>query len=168
MSRFPSDDPIQQIVRQILAQFKGEYEHAIDGKGRVSFPARLRKYVNPQTQGRFTIVQGLGSERCLLLYPEDKWKEVEQKLSAINVFDRKGRKVLRNFLRSAEDITLDGHHRLALPPKLKSWANIDSRVIFIGTGEQIELWAPDELAAEDESLEDEDYNELFEQVLGNE
>ena len=149
-----------------MAHFKGEYEHAIDGKGRVSFPAKLRKYVNPQSQDRFTILRGL--ERCLLLYPEDQWKEVEQSLSEINFFQKKGRKVLRNFLRSAEDITLDGHHRLALPPKLKSWAGIENRVVFIGMGERIELWSPDVLAEEDEALEEEDYNELFEQVLGDE
>ncbi len=149
-----------------MAHFKGEYEHAIDGKGRVSFPAKLRKYVNPQSQDRFTILRGL--ERCLLLYPEDQWKQVEQSLSEINFFQKKGRKVLRNFLRSAEDVTLDGHHRLALPPKLKSWAGIDNRVVFIGMGERIELWSPEVLAEEDEALEDEDYNELFEQVLGDE
>lgn len=149
-----------------MAHFKGEYEHAVDGKGRVSFPARLRKYVNPQTQDRFTIVKGL--ERCLLLFPEDQWKQVEERLSGINFFQKKGRKVLRNFLRSAEDITLDGHHRLALPPTLKTWAGIDNKVVFIGMGERIELWAPDVLAEEDEALEEEDYNELFEQVLGDE
>lgn len=149
-----------------MAHFKGEYEHAIDGKGRVSFPARLRKYVNPESQNRFTIAKG--TERCLLLYPEDKWSEVEQKLSEASPYTQKGRKVRRHFLRSAEDITVDGHHRLALPPKLKSWANINDRVIFLGVGEHIELWAPEELEAEDEAIREEDFNELFEQVLGNE
>jgi MraZ protein len=147
-----------------VARFKGEYEHSVDNKGRVSFPARLRKYLNPAVQDRFTILKGI--ENCLYLYPEDEWSLVEEQLAKINSFSREGRTVTRNFLRSADDITLDNQFRLALPPTLAEWAGITTKAIFIGSGERIEIWSPESLAQEDSSLDTESYQALFEKVLG--
>lgn len=149
-----------------MASFKGEYEHTVDAKGRVSFPAKLRKNVHPLAQDRFTIVKGL--ERCLYLYPQDRWEEVEQRLAKINPFQKKGRTVIRNFLRSADDLSLDNQNRISLPQSLSAWAGIDGRVVFIGSGERIEIWSPDELTKLDEEMDFDTYQQLFEQVMGNE
>ena len=147
-----------------MARFKGEYEHAVDNKGRVSFPARLRKYLNPVVQDRFTILKGL--ENCLYLYPEDQWEHVEERIDKINSFSREGRTVIRNFLRSADDINLDNQNRLALPPSLAEWAGISTKAIFIGSGERIEIWSPEALAKEDAAMDFGSYQALFEKVLG--
>jgi MraZ protein len=147
-----------------VARFKGEYEHAVDNKGRVSFPARLRKYLNPAVQDRFTILKGL--ENCLYLYPEDQWEHVEERIDKINSFSREGRTVIRNFLRSADDINLDNQNRLALPPSLAEWAGISTKAIFIGSGERIEIWSPEALAKEDAAMDFGSYQALFEKVLG--
>lgn len=148
-----------------MPSFKGEYEHSVDNKGRVSFPAKLRKAVNPAAQDRFTILKGL--EHCLYLYPEDRWNAVEDQLSSINQFTKKGRTVVRNFLRSAEDLSLDKQNRLGLPSSLMEWAGIDEKAVFIGSGDRVEIWSPEKLAEEDENLSMEDYQELFESVMGN-
>ncbi len=148
-----------------MASFKGEYDHSIDSKGRVSFPARLRKYLPPQNQDNFTILKGL--DHCLLLYPAEYWLGVEDRLSRINEFKQQGRTVLRNFLRSADDLALDKHNRLAIPPKLMEWANITNRVIFIGMGDSIELWSPDMLEKADQDLDAGTYREMFENVMGD-
>ncbi len=148
-----------------LASFKGEYDHSIDSKGRVSFPARLRKYLPPQSQDSFTILKGL--DRCLLLYPAEYWLGVEDRLARINEFQQRGRTVLRNFLRSADDLTLDKHNRLAIPPKLMEWANITNKVIFIGMGDSIELWSPEMLEKADQELDPDTYREMFENVMGD-
>lgn len=148
-----------------MANFKGEYQHTIDSKGRVSFPAKLRKYLSSPSQDRFTILKGL--ERCLLLYPEDEWKKVEQHLSSINTLRSEERTVLRHFLRFAEDLQLDSHNRLAIPASLARWASIDTHVTFIGMGDRVELWSPDVLAREDEQIDQKTYNEMFEKVMGD-
>ena len=148
-----------------LASFKGEYHHSVDAKGRVAFPAKLRKALNPDAGERFTLLRGL--EPCLYLYPGDEWEQVEEKLSRINSFSKKGRTVKRNFLRFAEDVTLDGQHRIPLSAQLMEYASIDSAAIFIGSGERIEIWAPDQLEKLDEDMSPESYEELFEEVLGN-
>ncbi len=154
----------QHFQKEKVASFKGEYDHSVDSKGRVSFPAKLRKYLDPSAQERFTILRGL--EKCLYLYPEDRWTEVEDKLGRINSFTKKGRTVIRNFLRSAEDVSLDSHNRIALPSKLMDWSGINDRAIFIGSGERIEIWSPDQLEAEDDQMDFESYQDLFENVMG--
>ncbi len=147
-----------------MPSFKGQYEHSVDNKGRVAFPAKLRKTVNPDAQDRFTILRGL--EPCLYLYPQDSWELVEKKLAKINNFSRNGRTVIRNFLRFAEDLVLDKQNRLSLPSHLMDFSNINTTAIFIGSGERIEIWSPDKLDEIDNELSFESYQELFEQVMG--
>ncbi|MEX2436418.1 MAG: division/cell wall cluster transcriptional repressor MraZ [Balneolaceae bacterium] len=148
-----------------MPSFKGEFEHSVDNKGRVAFPAKLRKALSPDAKDSFTILRGL--EPCLYLYPHDEWENVEQKLSQINGFNSKGRTVKRNFLRSAEDLVLDKQNRLSLPTHLMEWSGIASSAIFIGSGELIEVWAPEKLEEVDSDLSFESYQELFEQVMGD-
>ena len=148
-----------------MPSFKGQYEHSVDNKGRVSFPAKLRKALNPQAQERFTILRGL--EPCLYLYPEDEWQKVEDQLSQINSFTKEGRTVKRNFLRFAVDIDLDNQNRIPLPSQLTDWADIDGKAIFIGSGERIEIWSPEKLDEIDAGLDFESYQELFERVMGD-
>ena len=148
-----------------MPSFKGQYEHSVDKKGRVSFPAKLRKSLNPQAQENFTILRGL--EPCLYIYPQDEWQKVEDQLSQINSFTKEGRTVKRNFLRFAEDLSLDNQNRIPLPSTLTDWAGIDGKAVFIGSGERIEVWAPEQLDEVDSELSFESYQELFERVMGD-
>jgi len=148
-----------------VPSFKGEYEHSVDNKGRVAFPAKLRKALQPDAQDRFTLLRGL--EPCLYLYPDNEWELVEEKLSKINSFTREGRTVKRNFLRFAEDLSLDKQNRIPLPSHLMEYAGIDGTAIFIGSGERIEVWSPEKLEEVDSNLSFESYQDLFEQVMGD-
>lgn len=154
-----------KIPGNTVSFFKGEYEHSIDSKGRVSLPAKLRKDVNPIAEDKFTILKGL--ENCLYLYPDDKWLEVEKRLNQISSFNKKGRMVRRQFLRFAEDTSLDNQNRIALSARLKELVGITDRVTFIGNVDHIELWAPDVLDNVDSELSDDDYQETFEQIMGD-
>lgn len=149
-----------------MPSFKGQYEHSVDNKGRVAFPAKLRKLVSPSAQDQFTILRG--QEPCLYLYPQNHWEEVERKLSQVNSFTRNGRTVIRNFLRFAEDVTLDKQNRLSLPAHLMDYSGIESTAIFIGMVDRIEIWSPDQLNEFDSGLSDDYFHELFEKVMGDE
>lgn len=155
----------QQSIYPTVPSFKGEYEHSVDEKGRIAFPAKLRKCLQPEAQDRFTLLRGIDS--CIYLYPENEWEKVEQKLSSINSFTTDGRLVKRNFLRYAEDLTIDRQNRIPLPSHLMEYAGITSRAIFIGSGERIEIWSPEKLEQADGDLSFESYQELFERVMGD-
>lgn len=147
-----------------MYSFKGQYEHSIDEKGRISFPAKLRKLVNPAAQDRFVVVRGI--EGCLYLYPENEWLNVEAALSKANNFTRAGRIAKRNFLRYAEDLSLDKQNRIALPGDHCTYAGISNKAVFIGMGEYIEIWSPDKLQDADDALDADAFEEIFEQVMG--
>jgi len=149
-----------------VPSFKGQYEHSIDEKGRVAFPAKLRKILSPHAQERFTIVRGQ-TEECLYLYPENEWEIVEEKLSRINSLSKNGRLAKRYFLRFAEDVALDKQHRIAIPTDHLTYSGVDSKVVFIGMGEYIEIWSPEKLLEADENMSPEAIEDIFEQVLGN-
>ena len=46
------------------------YQHSLDAKGRVNFPAKLRENLG----NRFIITRGLDSDRCLFAYSEENWE----------------------------------------------------------------------------------------------
>mgnify|MGYP003836479577 FL=1 len=125
----------------------------------------MRKSLNPGAKDHFIVLKGL--EPCLYLYPDDRWQEVEEQLSKISSFKKKGRTVKRNFLRSAEDISLDNQNRIGLSSSLREYAGIDGKAIFIGAGDRIEIWSPEYLAEEDAKLTMEQYEEFFEEVMSN-
>lgn len=149
-----------------MPSFKGQYEHSVDNKGRVAFPAKLRKLVSPTAQDQFTILRG--QESCLYLYPQNHWEKVEEKLSQVNSFTRDGRTVIRNFLRFAEDVSLDKQNRISLPSHLMEYSGIGTTALFIGMVDRIEIWSPDKLNDFDSDLSDEYFHELFEKVMGDE
>jgi MraZ protein len=144
--------------------FKGQYEHSIDEKGRISFPAKMRKLLSPDAQDRFVVVRGL--EGCLYLYPNNEWLNVEETLSKANNFTRAGRIAKRNFLRFAEDVSLDKQNRIALPGDHTTYAHIQGKAVFIGMGQYIEIWSPEKLQEADDNLDPDVFEEIFEQVMG--
>ena len=146
-----------------MPSFKGEFEHSVDNKGRVAFPAKLRKALTPQANEQFTILRGL--EPCLYLYPGDEWEKVEEKLSEISSFNSRGRTVKRNFLRYAEDLSLDKQNRIPIPSHLKEYAGIDGTAVFIGNGDMIEVWSPEQLEEIDSNLSMDAYQDMFEEVM---
>ncbi len=147
-----------------MPTFKGEYEHSVDVKGRVAFPLKLRKALHPDAQDRLTLLRGI--DPCIYLYPENEWEVVENKLLSINSFSKQGRLVKRNFLRYAEDLTLDKQNRIPIPQHLKEYAGITTKALFIGVGEFVEIWSPEKLDELDANFTDEAREELFENVLG--
>lgn len=154
-----------------LVHLKGEYQNRMDHKARVCLPARLRAALISPDAGEqlhgFTLLKGL--DPCLYLYADDQWEMVAERLNRINSFSASGRKVLRRFLRSAEDIQLDPQHRLSVSARLREWAGLQpgGNVIFIGSGNRIEIWSPEHLAADDETLDLNTYQQLFEDLMGD-
>ena len=67
---------------------------------------------------------------------------VECKLSRINTFDPKKRALVRYFLGSATEISLDSKNRLLVPKDLKEYAGIEKEILIIKINPFIELWNP--------------------------
>jgi MraZ protein len=123
-----------------MSSFKGSYMYAVDEKGRVNLPAKLRKYVNPECSDTFVITRGF--EKCLFVYPIDEWNKLEQNLRNLSSYDPEHRSFIRALLELASESQLDGQARLSIPQELRDYASIGDQVRIIGTLDKIELWDP--------------------------
>lgn len=124
-----------------MTSFFGEYEVAIDAKGRFLVPAAFRKQLAEGDTERFFINRGF--ENCLTLYPLNIWSAIAEKINRMNDFDPKVREFKRLFLNGATPVDIDGAGRLLLPKSLQEHAGIKKDMVFFAQGNKVELWDKD-------------------------
>ena len=124
-------------------------------KGPRFLPATFRKVL--QTGGCDTLVMRKDiHEKCLVLYPENVWNErVDALRSRVNEWDDTGQMVMRQYMKEAEVVTLDGNGRFLIPKRYLQMAEIDQAVRFIGMTDTIEIWAAEK--AEQPFMTQEDF-----------
>lgn len=121
--------------------FIGNFKYSIDSKGRISIPAKMRRYVNPDANDSFIITRGM--ERCLEIHPLDLWKELyASKLKLLNSYDPVQARFLRMLLQEAAEDKFDSQNRLMIPKNLIEYAGINGEVLILGAMDKIEVWNP--------------------------
>jgi MraZ protein len=123
-----------------VSSFKGSYGYAVDSKGRINIPSRLRKYVSPEANDTFIVTRGY--ERCLFVYPLDEWNRLEQSIRQLSSTNPQHRFFMRTLLERATECQLDGQSRITIPKELLQFAGIENDVVILGVLERIELWNP--------------------------
>ena len=105
-------------------------------------------------QGRIVITADI-NERCLLVYPEDQWVEVQRKVEALSNTSRVARKYQRLILGMAASLELDANGRVLLPQTLRDYAYLEKKLMLVGQGKKLELWSDERWNAMlNEDLED--------------
>ena len=140
--------------------FIGEYECKVDAKGRMLFPASLRKQLQPSDNESFVVNKGF--EKCLMLYPKSVWEQRRKPVDALNPYVKKNRDFKRAFYNGAREVGLDGSARLLLPKTLMEFAGMKKEVVVFAHGDEIEIWDKKEYLKIDSS----DFSSLAEEVLG--
>ena len=143
--------------------FLGNYKYSIDAKGRISIPARMRKFVSSESNDTFVLTRG--SSKCINIYPMDYWKDlVASKLDKLNSFDPKDAKFMRMFLQEAAEDRFDSQSRLLVPKKLIDFAKIEKEILILGMNKYIEVWNPQLYEEYLENFED-SYEEIAKEVM---
>lgn len=144
--------------------FLGSFKYSIDSKGRVSIPAKLRKFVDPKSNDAFVMTRG--TTKCIDIYPMNFWEElVQNKLNQLNSFEPQEAMFLRMFLQQAAEDKLDSQARLLIPKNLIEYAEINKEVLILGAIKKIEIWNPQNY---EEYLKSSElsYEEIAKQVMG--
>ena len=115
--------------------FRGQFEHAIDEKGRLSIPAKFREALRKEKTLVLT-----SSDSYLTAYPLKEWRAIEDRLRANPKFKREQRDFLRFVYSSAEDVAMDSQGRILVPQGLRQRAGITREVVLIGMLDTIEIW----------------------------
>ena len=115
--------------------FIGEYQHALDSKNRMIVPSKLREELG----NKFVITKGL--DGCLYAYPQDEWKNLEEKMKTLPLTNRDARSFVRFFFAGACEIEMDKQGRGWIPQNLKEYAGIEKEIVSIGVLTREEIWS---------------------------
>ncbi len=74
-----------------MTSFLGEYEVAIDAKGRFLLPSGFRKQLAEGMGEKFVINRGF--ENCVTIYTMEVWNAISEKINRLNDFNPKGKGV---------------------------------------------------------------------------
>lgn len=112
----------------------GEYRHTIDDKKRISLPVKFRKELGRK------VVMTHGLDNCLFLYSEREWGKISEKLGNLSLGQADSRRFNRFILGGAIEIEADGNGRILIPEHLREFAKLESKVVFAGVHNRVEIW----------------------------
>lgn len=142
------DSPIRVQRRAEIEVFLGWYQHTVDDKGRIVMPSKFRDRV---ARG---VVVTKGQERCLYVFPSDRFEEEAARINRLPRTNRRNRDYARAFFGSAADLQADKQGRLQIPQPLRAYAGLEKDVVVVGVFERIEIWDAASWAANQETADD--------------
>jgi MraZ protein len=117
--------------------FLGHFQHNLDDKGRLMIPARFRELL----EGGAFITQGF--DKCLMVMTEIYFKQVYERIEAMNLADPTARLLRRLILSNAYPVEVDKVGRILMPQNLRTFLGIENgELIVAGQGEYFEVWTP--------------------------
>lgn len=121
---------------QNVCNMTGTFYHAVDAKGRINFPAKLREALGVT----FWLVKGI-SDKCLTVYSQAGWDDLMLQLRGFKGSDAEW---MRRWLcANAIEVTPDKQGRILIPTNLREYAGLDAdkEVAVIGAGKKAEIWS---------------------------
>jgi len=136
----------------------GQFDHAVDAKGRVAVPAPFR----PQLAAGAVV--SIGPESRLVIWPTSAWETHLRHLTITAGTPAEQRKYLRRVNSGTRDVELDSQGRLLVHPSHRDFASIRDRATFVGMGEYIELCATERWEEEARELTPDFFTELTDRI----
>jgi len=132
--------------------FLGHFQHNLDDKGRLMIPARFREMLD----GGAIITQGF--DKCLMVLTDTYFKQVYERIEAMNLADPTARLLRRLILSNAYPVEVDKVGRILVPQNLRAFLQIEGEAIVAGQGEYFEVWRPAEWNEQMAQLQDTEAN----------
>ena len=134
---FPTVDSLSGMNAMLL--LTGEYQHLVDGKGRVLISNRLRSQIDCDEHGsNFYLV--LGANGILCLYPEKYFEQIVLAVTPSAVAPDEAVAFERMTFALTCKVELDGQGRLLLNERLRKRAKLKEKITLVGVRDHIELW----------------------------
>ena len=138
--------------------FRGQHEHNLDAKDRLTVPARFRAALS---EG---VVLSAGLDPCVEVFPvEDYSRHEKDALAQLNPFSRNDRMMRRRILARSHDDGLDSAGRIHLPKHLIEHADLEGTCVVVGLVDHLEVWNAETWRAHNEEI-DAEAEEMSEEV----
>lgn len=142
--------------RDVGRRFRGESQHKVDNKGRVSIPASFRRVIEASdpnwTAGatpELVIVYGDHRRDYLECYTIEAIEEVDSKIDALPRGAMERKMLQRLFHGQSFPTSVDETGRLVLPAKLRAKIDLDGEAFFIAAGDTFQIWKPQTYEAQE-------------------
>jgi MraZ protein len=128
--------------------FLGEHRHALDDKGRIIFPARLRDELGSQ------VVLQKGLEACVVVFPPAEWEKEVEKVTSLPTTKPEARRYRRFFFSQAQSERVDKQGRMTIPQSFRSYAGLTRDVVIAGIGPRVEIWDASQWDAQSQAADE--------------
>jgi len=117
----------------------GEFQHVVDGKGRVLVSNKLRNQIDVDAHGsNFYLV--LGANGILCLYPESYYERIALAMVPQETAPDEAVAYERISFAFTNKVELDSQGRILLNDRLRKRAGLRDHITLIGVRDHIELW----------------------------
>lgn len=120
---------------EVERMFLGEFNHAIDDKGRLTIPARYR------TDLEAGAVVTRGYDQCLFVYTSEAFQKFTDRAQTLSPTDPENRALLRFAFSGASEAAPDKQGRILIPEFLREYARLEGECVIVGVGQYIEVWS---------------------------
>lgn len=128
--------------------FRGQHEHNLDSKDRITVPAGYRS----QLAGGVVLMEGV--EHCVELWPPEAAAAMEAAwINPLSPMGADGRRIRRRIFGTSEQAELDSAGRVRLPRHLIDHGRLEGSCLVVGVGDHLEIWNTSEWEAESEQFE---------------
>ena len=117
--------------------YVGEYEHSVDGKGRITIPSKWRF----RGDDREVYLAMPNPSGYLTVYPPDMISRLQENISEIGMADEEGQDVLMDLGATADSFGCDKQGRINLSDSLRAHAGIDKESILVGNFTSFSIWS---------------------------
>ena len=123
----------------VMPGFSGKYYYSVDPKGRIMVPSPFREIISTNYNPKLYVVNAL-IDRCLLIYPQEEWLKLEEKVRLLPSMDESVQYFKRKVIASAQEVELDKQGRVLIPAAHREDAGLNSDIVIAGTTDKIEVW----------------------------
>jgi len=124
-----------------LLAFRGQFEHALDDKHRLTIPAKFRAALAGGVVLAASPETTPGAPRCIAIWPPEAYEAYTQEaLRGIRPTSPQARDMTRFFFNYSHDAELDSANRVMIPPNLMDYAGLGKGVLVTGSGECLEVF----------------------------
>ena len=130
----------------------GRFQHEMNDGCRLTIPAPFRA----------ALVEGLyitqGFDKNLLILTNEAFRELYQRVVAMNIANPLARLLLRMILGNASRLEMDEAGRVQIPDQLMTFAGLKEMAVLVGQGDYFEIWSPSMWEKQSDELQDTEAN----------
>lgn len=114
----------------------GEFRAALDEKGRLLIPTKLRSEIAGDT-----VVLTKGVDRCLWLFSTAKWEIFSKTVQeSVGMFSQRDLMIQRRIIGSAMELDVDKAGRIGISSLLREHAGLAKDCVVVGIRNYLEIW----------------------------